>query len=99
MLLLNVILTLDFIKELSKHIGSDWKVLARSLGLEKTDIDAVSYDNQGSLQEQIYQFFEKWKQRNGRNATVEQLVDGLRDAELFDQLEMLQKAGFPVKGL
>ena len=95
-----VILTLDFIKELSRHIGSDWKVLARSLGLEKTDIDAVSHDNQVfGLQEQIYQFFEKWKQRNGCNARVEQLMDGLRDAELFDQLEMLRKAGFPVKGL
>ena len=74
-------------------------MLARSLGLEKTDIDAVSHDNQGSLQEQIYQFFEKWKQRNGHTATVKQLVDGLRNAELFDQLKMLRKAGFPVKGL
>ena len=74
-------------------------MLARSLELEKTDIDAVSHDNQGSLQEQIYQFFEKWKQRNGHDATVEQLVDGLRNSELFDQLKMLRKAGFPVKGL
>ena len=89
----------DFIGELSDHIGEDWKVLARSLGLKKTDIDAISHDNQGSLKEQIYQFFEKWKQRNGRNATVQQLVDGLRKAKLFDQLENLQEAGFISKGL
>ena len=90
---------LEFIRELSDHIGEDWKALARSLGLKKTDIDAISHDNQGSLKEQIYQFFEKWKQRNGRNATVQQLVDGLRKAKLFDQLENLQEAGFISKGL
>ena len=90
---------LEFIGELSDHIGGDWKALARSLGLKKTIIDAISHDNKDSLQEQIYQFFEKWKQRNGHNATVQQLVDGLTKAKLFDQLENLRKAGFIPKGL
>ena len=87
---------LGFIKELSKYIGVDWKPLARSVGLTKTDIEAISHDYHSSLEEQIYQFFEKWKQQNGRNATVQKLKDGLRDANL---LKKLQKAGFPLKGL
>ena len=86
----------DFIKELSKYIGRDWKALARSVGLTKTDIEAISHDYHSSLEEQIYQFFEKWKQQNGRNATIQQLKDGLRNANL---LEKLQKAGFSLIGL
>ena len=86
----------DFIKELSKYIGRDWKALARSIGLTKTDIEAISHDYHSSLEEQIYQFFEKWKQQNGHNATIQQLKDGLRNANL---LEKLQKAGFSLIGL
>ena len=86
----------DFIKELSKYIGRDWKALARSVGLKKTDIEAISHNYLDSLEEQIYQFFEKWKQQNGRHATIQQLKDGLRDANL---LAKLQKAGFSLLGL
>ena len=70
--------------------------LARSVGLKKTDIEAINHDYHSSLEEQIYQFFEKWKQQNGRNATVQKLRDGLRDANL---LKKLQNAGFPLIGL
>ena len=88
---------LGFIRELSKHIGGDWKELARQLGLLKTDIDAVECDNRG-LKEQIYQFFYKRKQHEGKNATVKKLIDGLKDAGLNEQLALMQKAGFLPEG-
>ena len=89
---------LGFIDELSKHIGGDWKKLARKLGLSKTDIDAVYYDNLSSLEEQIFQFFDKWKQKTGMNATEKLLIDGLKAAKLNETLQKLQKAGFLPKG-
>ena len=82
-----------FIKELSKHIGIDWKALARELGLSKTDIDAIEYDNRLSMEDQIFGFFYKWKQREGKDASVQKLIDGLKAANLEMQLKKMQEAG------
>lgn len=71
--------------------------MARQLGLMKTDIDAIEYDHRG-MKEQIYQFFYRWKQHEGKNATVKMLIDGLKDAGLNEQLESMQKAGFLIEG-
>lgn len=71
--------------------------MARQLGLLKTDIDAIEYDHRG-MKEQIYQFFYGWKQHEGKNATVKKLIDGLKDAGLNEQLELMQKAGFLPEG-
>lgn len=90
---------LGFITELSEHIGKDWMKLARELGLSKTNIDAIQIDNYPyGLEEQIFQFFQKWKQCKGMNATVEMLINGLKAAELNDQLELMKKAGFLPEG-
>jgi len=72
--------------------------LARNLGLLKTDIEAIEYDHHLSLKEQIFQFFYKWKQYNGEDATVESLIEGLKAAELNEVLKTMQKAGFIPKG-
>lgn len=72
--------------------------MARNLGLSKTDVEAIEYDHHLSLKEQIFQFFYKWKQYNGEDATVESLIEGLKAAELNEVLNMMQKAGFIPKG-
>ena len=82
-----------FIKELSKHIGGDWKALARELGLSKTDIDAIEYDNHFSMKDQVFEFFYKWKQRQGKDASVQKLIDGLKAAKLEEQLKKMHEAG------
>ena len=80
-----------FIKELSNHIGVDWKALARELGLSKTDTDAIEYDNHMSMKDQIFGFFFKWKQQEGKNASVQKLIDGLKAANLEEQLKKMQE--------
>ena len=82
-----------FIKELSKHIGGDWKALARELGLSKTEIDAIEYDNPLNMKEHIFAFFFKWKQQEGRNASAQKLIDGLKAANLEEQLKKMHEAG------
>ena len=81
-----------FIKELSKHIGIDWKALARELGLPKTDVDAIKYDNHLSMKDQIFGSFYKWKQQEGKDASVQKLIDGLKAANLEEQLKKMQEA-------
>lgn len=78
------------IKELSKHIGRDWKRLARELGFLRTDIDAIEVKDRGDLREQIHGLFEGWKMREGRNASVEKLVTALRNAELQAVLDEME---------
>ena len=81
-----------FIKKLSEHIGGDWKALARELGLPKTDIDAIEYDNR-FMKDQIFEFFYKWKQREGKDASVQKLIDALKGEKLEEQLKKMNEAG------
>ena len=82
-----------FIEELSKHIGVDWKALARELGLSKTNIDAIEYDNHLSMKDQIFEFFYKWKQWEGKDISVQKLIDGLKAVKLEEQLRKMHEAG------
>ena len=81
----------DFMKELSRHIGKDYKKLARALGIGKTDIDSLEIANPGDLKEQIAQFFILWQRKEGRNATIERLKQALREAELLEALDNMEK--------
>ena len=96
--MLAFLLALEFIEELSKCIGLQWKHLARKLNFTTTDIDALSHDNQLDLREQIFQFFDKWKQTEGNGASVQKLVDGLQAAKLTEQLQSLTAKNLICKG-
>lgn len=89
----------EFIAEISKHIGYEWKFLARSLGFEQTDIDATEYKDMGNLREQIFQMFHEWKKREGDGATTARLLEGIKDAELKELLKALREKHFVVPSL
>ena len=84
----------EFIAEISKHIGLEWKFLARSLGFEQTDIDAIEYKDILNLKEQIYQMFHEWKKQEGDEATTARLLAAIKDAELKELLKTLREKGF-----
>ena len=85
-----------FINEISKHIGMQWMFLARSLGFEQTDIDAIEYRDQRNLREQIFQMFHEWKRREGSEATTDSLLAAVKDAELKELMKTLKEKGFIV---
>eukprot|EP00058_Branchiostoma_floridae_P026827 XP_002612318.1 hypothetical protein BRAFLDRAFT_80066 [Branchiostoma floridae] len=59
----------------SAHIGREWKKLARELDLTEPQIDQVQYDyHHEGLLEITYQMMIKWKQQNGKQATVGKLA-------------------------
>ena len=89
----------EFIAEISKHIGLEWKFLARSLGFEQTDIDAIEYRDRHDLREQIFQMFYEWKRREGNRATTAHLLEAVKDAELKELLKTLREKGFIVPSL
>ena len=72
----------EAIKIIGRKIGKAWKSLARALDFEETDIDAITYANPHDLKECIHSFFKQWKEKQGSNASVPRLVNGLLKAEL-----------------
>ena len=68
--------------------------MARSLGFDHTDIDAIEYKDILNLKEQIYQMFHEWKKREGIKATTARLLEAVKDAELKELLKTLREKGF-----
>ena len=83
----------SFIRKLSDHIGKNWKKVARELKFSQTDVHAIEYSGRDDLKEQIHLFFEEWKMREGKSATVKMLVDALKEARLQGILDELNKPG------
>ena len=72
----------EAIKIVEIKIGTDWKCLARNLGFETTDIDAITNENPHDLKKCIHSFFNQWKQKEASNVSVVKLINGLLGAEL-----------------
>ena len=89
----------EFIGEISKHIGMQWMFLARSLGFEQTDIDAIEYRDQHNLREQIFQMFHEWKRREGSEATTDRLLAAVKHTKLKELIKILKEKGFIVSSL
>ena len=89
----------EFIAEISKHIGLEWKFVAQSLGSEQTDVDAIEYRDMLNPREQIYRMFYEWKRREGNRATSVRLLEAIKDAELKELLKTLREKGFYVPSL
>ena len=74
----------NYLRELRRHIGKEWKALARALGLSTTDIDAIEHENLLNLKEQIHQLTVVWRRRQGDDASVAKVVRALHEAELHN---------------
>ncbi|XP_066290314.1 receptor-interacting serine/threonine-protein kinase 2-like [Branchiostoma lanceolatum] len=67
--------TNKILQAVSADIGREWKKLARELDLTEPQIDQVQYDyHHEGLLEITYQMLIKWKQQNGKQATVGKLA-------------------------
>ena len=61
---------------LSERIGSQWKFVARQLGVPEFNIDNIECQER-TINEQAYQLLLKWKTISGRNATYGVLVNAI----------------------
>ncbi len=68
----------ELVKKISRNISSHWKKLARELSFDETDIGAIEYRDPFDLEEQITNFFNKWKRKNGNFATKEVLLAAIK---------------------
>ena len=65
-----------FVCGLSERIGSQWKFVARQLGVSEFNIDNIEHQEH-MINEQAYQMLLKWKAISGRNATYSVLVNAV----------------------
>lgn len=70
------------IHQLLPHLGHDWKLLGKELGLTKTDIDQIEVANPHVLRDQIYSLFDCWKMREGQLATAQRLTKAAQSIRL-----------------
>ncbi|XP_019629560.1 PREDICTED: receptor-interacting serine/threonine-protein kinase 3-like isoform X1 [Branchiostoma belcheri] len=74
--------TNKMLQVVASHIGRDWKKLARELDMTEPQIDQIQYDyHHEGLQEITYQMMIKWKQQNGKRATVGKLAQAFSNID------------------
>ena len=71
----------DLEKGIFSSIGRKWKNLAETFGFSRTDIDSIKQDGNGHLEEEISQFFIRWRQKKGKDATAENLISAISRTE------------------
>eukprot|EP00058_Branchiostoma_floridae_P003896 XP_002589384.1 hypothetical protein BRAFLDRAFT_77826 [Branchiostoma floridae] len=64
---------------------TQWKPLARSLGLSNRAVDAIKASAPDDVPDQVYQTLVQWKEKEGEAATLSALEQHLRDLD-FQQL-------------
>ena len=65
----------------NKIVGSDLEILGKALELRQADIDNARMENTHSAITQIHKIILKWKNRNGKNATLGTFTRCLMNAE------------------
>ena len=85
----------DLEKEIFSNIGRKWKNLAETFGFSRTDIDSIKQDGNGHLEEEISQFFFRWRQKKGKDATSENFIAAISRTESCKFiLDILVKSNF-----
>ncbi|XP_035685639.1 FAS-associated death domain protein-like [Branchiostoma floridae] len=67
------------LQTVADDIGKDWKRLLRRLGLKDVDnvLDQVEHSYKDDLVEMAYQGLRKWRQQEGKEATLQKLLVAL----------------------
>nr|XP_022301224.1 death domain-containing protein CRADD-like [Crassostrea virginica] len=65
----------------NKIVGSDLVILGKALELSENDIGTIRMQNPHSASTQIHNIIVKWKNRNGKNATLGTFTSCLMNAE------------------
>lgn len=63
--------------KISQQLGKKWKMFARWLSLDDSQIENIESDNPSNSQEMAFQVLKVWKDSNGESATEEVVFEAL----------------------
>eukprot|EP00105_Crassostrea_gigas_P001611 XP_011413851.1 PREDICTED: death domain-containing protein CRADD [Crassostrea gigas] len=75
------VLTEANLLKFNKVVGSDIEIFGKALQLKQADIDSTRMENSHSVATQIHKIILKWRNRNGKMATLGTFTKSLMDAE------------------
>ncbi|XP_077864431.1 p53-induced death domain-containing protein 1-like [Saccoglossus kowalevskii] len=79
------------IQILTPKLGRDWKRLGRTLTVSDPDLAVIESNDSRDLEEQIYQMFRKWKQKEGNRADIYVLVEALKAIDRCDLAHTIKR--------
>ncbi|XP_051547431.1 death domain-containing protein CRADD-like [Myxocyprinus asiaticus] len=70
------------LNQLAARLGPEWRSVLLDLGLSSADLYRCCADHQLAVQSQVLAGLVMWTQRNGREATVQRLLQSLKTADV-----------------
>uniref|UniRef100_A0A3B4ATA8 Fas (tnfrsf6)-associated via death domain n=1 Tax=Periophthalmus magnuspinnatus TaxID=409849 RepID=A0A3B4ATA8_9GOBI len=80
---------------LSENLGHSWRKLGRKLGLTEVKLASISRKYPTDLEETAVELVREWRKTKGEQATVEVLLQALRDCQLNLTADTLNNGGQP----
>ena len=70
---------------------TNWKIVARQLGVEETPIQQIAAENHQNTKEAFYQVMLYWRCKEGKEATPQKLITALTEMKLKKVIEDYEK--------
>ena len=70
---------------------TNWKIVARQLGVEETPIQQIAAENHQDTKEAFYQAMLYWRRKEGKEATPQKLITALTEMKLKKVIEDYEK--------
>ncbi|XP_078596458.1 death domain-containing protein CRADD-like [Branchiostoma floridae x Branchiostoma japonicum] len=79
-------LTEKELNKLADKLGSEWEELAIELDFKKSELYKFKEDNKNNVHAQIFDMLCKWKERQGRKATVGNLIHSMHEVSIGEDV-------------